>query len=320
VVDQLAGEYAGQPVLFLEQDVDASLGKREDLWWAAKGGGTVSLPLSMVDSGNQIDNGYTGFENNYNTYKAMVDTALARPALAEIEALGERVGNKVHFTVQLENLSGVELSFSNSAMVHAIVYEEHTPLDPDTDHITGRIVRAAVWESISPALPHGETRTFELETADLSNVVNWDNVHTLVLADYRPGGSNAHDMLQAALADPKPALSVHKWATPGAVSPGELLTYTLHVANTGNVPLNVTITDTLPQHVAYAGPLVWTTTLSATGDTWEHTFAVTVEAGYDGVLVNRAQAASEDGATDECFAVTNGYRLYLPTLIAGSDQ
>jgi uncharacterized repeat protein (TIGR01451 family) len=104
------------------------------------------------------------------------------------------------------------------------------------------------------------------------------------------------------------------------VSPGEPLTYTLHVANTGNAPLHVTITDTLPQHVAYVGPLVWTTTLSATGDTWQHTFVVTVEAGYDGVLVNRVQAASEEGAAGEGLAVTNGYRLYLPTLMSGAGQ
>ncbi len=315
MVDQLAGEYAGQSVLFLEQDVDAALGNRMGRWWAASDGGSVMLPLSMVDSGNQIDNGYAGFDSSYNTYKAMVDTALARPALAEIQAQGERVGNKVRFTIQLKNLSGVDLSYSNSAQVHAIVYEEHTPLDLNTDHITGRIVRAVVQSDISPALPHGETRTFELETAELSNVVDWDNVHTIVLADYRPSGSNAYDMLQAALADAEPALTVSKQAAPDPVLPGEPLTYTIRVVNTGDLELHTTITDTLPAHVVYAGPLVWTATITTPGGVWEHSFAVTVEEGYSGALINRVQVASEEGAAGESFVLTNGRKVYLPLTI-----
>jgi uncharacterized repeat protein (TIGR01451 family) len=317
VVDQLAGEYAGQPVLFLEQNVDSSLGDRKDRWWAAHGGGTVLLPLSMVDSGNQIHNGYVDSDTSYNAFKTMVDTALARPALAEMQAQAQRVGDGFHFEVQLTNLSGVTLSSDNHATVHALVYEEHTPLDPNVDHITGRIVRAAVSTGVSPALAHGETATFTLETGALGNVVDWDMVHGLVLADYRPGGtSGAYDMLQTALAGGgEPALTVSKQATPGTVLPGGILTYTIRVVNTGDLELQATVTDTLPPHVTYTGPLVWTPVITTPGGAWEHTFAVTVEAGYSGALVNRVQVTTEEGATGECFALSNENRLYLPLAI-----
>jgi hypothetical protein len=191
-VDKLANDYAGQPVVFLEQDVDNPLGNRYNRWWAAYGGGgSVTLPLVMVESGHQISSGHVDF---YNTYKAMVDVELARPALVEIVAHSQRSGDTLQFDIQLKNLSGVPLStFSNGATVHAIVYEDaHVGL-------TDRIVRAAVSTGIYPELAHGATMTFTLETG-LSGV-NWDKIHPLVLADYRPGGtSGAYDMLQAAFA------------------------------------------------------------------------------------------------------------------------
>jgi hypothetical protein len=147
----------------------------------------------MVDSGNQISSGYVGF---YNVYKAMVDAALARPVQAEIQAHWWRTGNKVGFYVLVKNLSTVTLSSSaNSATVHAIVYEDA--------HVkaTNRLARAAVESDISNLAPTA-TATFKLETYDLS-VVNWDNLHFVVLVDYRPLGSvGAFDMLQAVAALP----------------------------------------------------------------------------------------------------------------------
>lgn len=148
----------------------------------------------MVDSGNQITHGYEDF---YNVYKAMVDIALARPAQADITATWQRVGDKVRFDVRLTNLSLVTLSSSsNSATVHAIVYEDAHVADTD------RFVRATVSTDITSSLAPGATASFVLETADLSGV-NWDKLHFIVLADYRPGGaSGAYDMLQAAVALP----------------------------------------------------------------------------------------------------------------------
>ena len=317
MVDQLADEYAAadEPVLFLEQNVDSPLGSRVNRWWTAYGGGgSVYLPLNMIDSGQYISSNYLG-SSAHDTYKAMVDAELARPAQAEIVALAQRVGNSFHFEGQLTNLSGVTLSSGNSATVHAIVYEEHKPEDPNVDHITRRIVRAAVASPIS-ALAHGATTSFVLDTAELSSVVDWDKVHTVVLADYRPGGSSgAYDMLQATLADAEAGLQVSKRAEPTTVAPGELLTYTIRIANIGDLDLHATVTDTLAAHVTYTGPLVWTPTITTPGGTWEHTFAVTVELGYTGPLTNLVEVATEEGATGRAIVMVNAYKIYLPLLM-----
>ena len=317
MVDQLAGEYAaaGKPVVFLEQNVDSPLGNRVDRWWAAHGGGAVTLPLVMVSSGHQFSNGYLGSPAQ-DTYKAMVDAELARPAQAEITAQSQRAGNKVHFDVQLTNLSGVTLSSSNAARVHAIVYEEHTPVDPNVDHITGRIVRAAVSTGVSPALANGATAAFTLETADLTNVVDWAKIHTIVLADYRPGGSSgAYDMLQAVSANARPGLTVSKQAALDVVQPGAPLTYTLRVVNTGDLDLHAIVTDVLPAHVVPTGILTWTPTITTPGGVWTYTFVVTVGASYTGILANAVQVTTSEGAAGVAQAITNGTKVYLPVVV-----
>ena len=192
MVDQLARDYSGQLVVFLEQNVDHPVGSRYDRWWAAYGGGSASLPLVMADSGHQISNGSVSF---YNVYKGMVDAELARAAQAYIAASCRRVGNQIQISGQMTNLSGVTLSSSgNVATIHAIVYEDaHVG-------VTDRYVRTATSTGITSSLTNGSTMTFTLETSDLTGV-NWDDLHTIVLADYRPGGSSgAYDMLQATIA------------------------------------------------------------------------------------------------------------------------
>lgn len=190
MVDQLAQEYANQPVIFLEQDVDNTVGSRYGRWWAAYTGTSAILPLMMVDSGNQISLGYVNF---YNTYKAMVDVSLARPPKADITAYYTRVGDTLEFEVQVTNQSGTTLSWENGATVHAIVYEEaHV-------NLTDRFVRTAVARSISTPLPNGNIGTYTLTTGDITGV-NWDNIHSVVLMDYRPSEmSAAYDTLQAAV-------------------------------------------------------------------------------------------------------------------------
>jgi hypothetical protein len=284
VVEQLAQDYAGQPVVFLEYDVDNAPGSRYGRWWAAHGSGSVTLPLVMVDSGNQISNGYVSF---YNVYKAMVDTALARPAQAEIEAYWLRTGNRVVFYIQVTNLSAVTLSSSsNSATVHAIVYENaHVRL-------TNRFVRAAVSTDISSLAP-GATDTFMLETSELSGV-NWDKLHFIALADYRPSGSSgAYDMLQATVALPL-TFAVQPDALTFMVDPTDSSRQAAVVSFQGPDFLNWTATADVPWlTITPSGGLtaiqptisVMTTTLSAGWQQGNITFTTTEGPFTDQVLV-----------------------------------
>jgi hypothetical protein len=192
-VEQLAQDYAGKSVVFLEYDVDSSaLYPREGRWWHAHGSGTVQLPLIMVDSGNQITNGSEDF---YNKYKSMVDASLSRDAQAAIVASGERMGDTLHFDVQMTNQGSVTLGPSNYATVWAIVYEVFDT--SGAGRLTKRFVHAVASTSLSADIAPGGTGSYTLDTGTLSGV-DWDNLRAIVLVDYLPSGlSGAYDMLQA---------------------------------------------------------------------------------------------------------------------------
>ncbi|MCP4707336.1 MAG: hypothetical protein GY869_01815 [Planctomycetes bacterium] len=187
------GQYANQSVVFLEFDVDDSIfSARKSRFWTAFSGGGATLPLVMVDSGNEISSGYEDFVT---VYSGMVDSSLLRPAKAEIAASSQRNGDTIQFDVQLTNQSGVTLGSGNNGTVWAIVYEKFETAG--TGRVTNRLVRAAVSTSISTDLAHGETDSFTVDTPALSGV-NWDNLQWIVLADYRPGGhTGVYDTLQA---------------------------------------------------------------------------------------------------------------------------
>ncbi len=192
-VNQLAQDYAGQLVVFLEYDVDDSISfARAGRWWSAYGGGSVTLPMVMVDSGNQISNGYEDF---YATYSSMVDASMARDAQANIIASGQRIGDTLRVNAEVHNKSDVTLSFGNNATVWLIVYETFD--SSGAGRLTNRFVRATTRISIaSPISPDG-TENFVLDTPTLDGVV-WDNLQAIVLVDYLPSGSSgAYDMLQA---------------------------------------------------------------------------------------------------------------------------
>jgi len=145
----------------------------------------------MADSGHRISAGAVDF---YNVYKEMVDEELTRAPGAEFEAVSTRVGGRVQLSGWMTNRSNVTLSsVRNGATVSGIVYEEAS------GGSTSRIVRAAVSYPLPSDLPNGSSVQFTMETPDLTGV-NWQNIHSVVFADYRPGGpSGAYDMLQAVI-------------------------------------------------------------------------------------------------------------------------
>jgi hypothetical protein len=189
-VDALAEEFAGQPVLFLEQGYTSAVGERVSRFWAGFAGGQAYYPLTMVDSGQQVASGNADFQA---LYRQMVQTALARPAQAEVSARYRQVEGRVQAEVTVINGSTTTLSSANSATVHILVYEHARVL------WTGRYVRGAAWTAVEETLPPGATRTFSLET-DTLTVQDWSQVRVVTLVDYRPGGNTGpYDMLQAAL-------------------------------------------------------------------------------------------------------------------------
>jgi hypothetical protein len=191
-INQLANDYADLPVVFLEEDIDNPPPVRYSRWWDAYSGNSAALPLIMVNSGHQISNGPLDYVT---AYKAMVDSELRRPAGARIEAYFRRVGDHVRVYGSLTNLSSAALSYANSASIGAIVYENARI------HLTDRFARTTAQLYLSSPLLPGAMVTFTLDTPNLSGV-DWNRLHTVVFADYRPAGSAAFDMLQAAYAAP----------------------------------------------------------------------------------------------------------------------
>lgn len=199
-IENLAQDYTGQPVLFLETKVDVNytdpLYLRQGRWWDAFGGGSVTLPLVMVDSGHDISNGFEDFQT---VYSAMVDASLARPPQAQLSAMVTRVGDGLHVEMDVTNTSGITLGWDNTATAWVIVYEVFDA--PGTESLTSRYVRAVVDQAITTDLADGATATYNLDVPPLSGVV-WDNLHAVVLVDYLPADSTgAFDMLQALQVD-----------------------------------------------------------------------------------------------------------------------
>lgn len=195
VVDQIAQEFASQPVVLLEYDVDAPLGNRLGRWWAAWSGSTPYLPLDQVDSGHQITSGFDSLSQFYSATVAMINTALPRAPQAVVKAYWQRTDTRARIWVSVTNLSPTSLSFDgNAAEVHAIVWEDVKV------GVTSRWVRAAVSQRVTSAIETGATASFTLDTWALAGV-DWSKLHCLALIDYRPGGSTgAFDMLQAGMA------------------------------------------------------------------------------------------------------------------------
>jgi len=299
VIDQLANSYASQPVVFLEYNIDDDrYDERLGRWFAGYGsGGTVYLPLAMVDSGKQV---YQSV-GTYAAYQAMVNTSLARPAGAEVGAIWQRVGNHVRFNVTVKNLSGTTLNSANDARVWGIVYEEtHVQL-------TNRFVRA-VGSTTVASLANNATAAFTVDTADLDGDVDWDKLHFIALVDYRPGGaSGSYDMLQAAVAN-LPAV-----ATP------HTLTFMVDPLDSLVSPLPVTISGPAEMTWNAAPGATWITSSPLTG-----TPAVPAQVGVVKSLLSSDWQSgtivftSPDGVLNQTIVV-NAYlgavhRVYLPIL------
>jgi uncharacterized repeat protein (TIGR01451 family) len=120
-----------------------------------------------------------------------------------------------------------------------------------------------------------------------------------------------------------------KWASNPAPASGETLTYTIELRNPGPLLENVTMTDTLPADVTYAGNLIFSSGVASEAGgviTWSGEvsaadpvvvqFDVTVSEQIVGEQVIVNTALIDDGQGNEisrqATVIVNGHTVYLP--------
>jgi uncharacterized repeat protein (TIGR01451 family) len=95
-----------------------------------------------------------------------------------------------------------------------------------------------------------------------------------------------------------PDISLSYEAAPNPVIAGEWLTYTIHLENTGRVPLTATITATLPNQVSPPFIQTWSAiTVTPEQPVWSQAFTATVIQAYTGSLESMVEVSSEQGAS-----------------------
>lgn len=226
-------------MLFLEYDVDEDSGDRISRWYYAyEGDGLVMLPLTVVDSGVKISYGRVDF---YPVYKDMVETALARPAEADVVAHWWRSGEQVEVVVRVTNLLAETLGVVNynNAALFALVYEEN-PIQ-----LTGRFVHAVETTRVVE-LATNETHTYHFSLL-VPPGIDWNKAHVVALVDFIPHGATHYVMLQAARAEPVvPELSAAPGVLTFLVDPADVAVPGQNVAVLGGGFFNWTATGDRP--------------------------------------------------------------------------
>jgi len=197
VIRAMIKEYAGQPVLFLEQSADHSLGNRFQRWQKRYNrNDSAALPFTMVDSGQQISCGPMEFKS---AFRGIVNDSMARAVPARLTAETRRVGNSFRVFLQLTNQEPNTLTYKeHQPALQIIIYEEAELI------FAGYPVKAMVTTEIYQDLRSGVTIPFILETPDLQKLLTrqykgkipWERLRVAALADYLPQGqAKAYDLL-----------------------------------------------------------------------------------------------------------------------------
>ena len=100
-----------------------------------------------------------------------------------------------------------------------------------------------------------------------------------------------------------PSLALAKQVESPLVGPGEALTWTVWVTNTGNVTLTLSVTDTLPAGLTPTGDVMWAPELGSPGAVWSATLPTVADADAAGPLTNVVTATSVQGASGAAQAV-----------------
>jgi len=277
----LQSEMSGRAVL-LEYDYDAFMGGRQDRFWAS-GASASFLPLVMVGSGYRTSSGSVNYEQ---VYRSMINDELARPARAAVSAYWRRAANAMRAYVVVRNLGATNLRINQEAAIWLIAYE-NASIGVGTTWVRSTAQRYLPFD-----LAPGETATAVVNTPPMSGV-DWNRMAGLVLAEDRPGGAGAYDMLQATEALPAGLTAAPDHLTLGLHGPGAevVLTgpYVLSWSATSDVPwivvtpssgaIPTTATLTLRPELRPPSETEGDVTFSATGDGMAFSATVSVTVG-----------------------------------------
>jgi serine protease AprX len=204
-------------------------------------------------------------------------------------------GDELTYTLRVTNTGGVTLTAMITdelpSPILPGVMEGGTAFVPDG---------TLVWTPV--VLPPGDVWTEMVAVTVELGYAGWLTNVVRVTTDL--GVTATHTTRSAT---PMPALAIDKRASSVVALPGEPLTYTLRLTNTGNVPLTGIVTDVLPSCILPGmteggtaflpgGTLTWTLPPLAPEGVWTETVVVTVEAGYIGWVTNVVRAATAEGA------------------------
>lgn len=211
-------------------------------------------------------------------------------------------GQGVEYTLQVENplpltISNVQIEDTLDAHLEFLSASDGGVFDPGTRTVRWNLTLAArstltlrLRVRVSTAAPDNVTivNRFSLRSAEIGNPLVSNSVTLRV---------------QAA------ALLLEKRVEPRKVRVGDLLTYTLTVANVGQVPLTVRLEDTPDPHLQYhagsASPaepvlqnsrLIWENLTLAPGERMEIRYRMRVLAGAGSELKNTVQATGDSAS------------------------
>ncbi|MCP4541473.1 MAG: DUF11 domain-containing protein, partial [Chloroflexi bacterium] len=260
-----------QPLVWPSQVISAPGGV-----WTTEFSATVEVgyagPLTNVVQVS-TEQGATGIYTETSTAQVTPDLIVTKQASPD----PVQAGKALTYTIRVTNTGNAPLN----ATITDILPEHVTSTQP------------LVWSSQVISAPGGVWTTEFSATVEVGYTGPLTNV-VQVSTEQGPTGIYT----ETSTAQVTPGLIVTKQASPDPVQAGKALTYTIRVTNTGNAPLNATITDILPEHVTSTQPLVWPSqVISAPGGVWTTEFSATVEVGYAGPLTNVVQVNTEQGVT-----------------------
>jgi uncharacterized repeat protein (TIGR01451 family) len=273
---------------------------------------------------------FAEYNNPYDNEQCVADTVRASGPNLRVTKTADwqNGGNQIQYRVHLENIGTTSIS---SVTV--------TDTYPVSMTLAWWNINWQPWLANDDALNHVFTVTLDSpfnpgQTADLhmqfnvpSSVPNGTLFTNTAEITTPPGDVNPADNLVQQVSGTGPDLSVEKWLTGGSVTPrpGELLTYTLRLANKSTqwgTSGQILITDTLPPGLEFIAaqqrlcgpgnffcennPTQAGSVLAWTWDSWCPncwndlilTVRVTDTAQFDDVLINTAQIASDNPTND----------------------